>query len=321
MLLRFLKSLLRYISKFRTLDVNFVFNFITSTIAILAILTAFDFFSKKPEVEVKIVFDGSKPEAKYNPDNIVEFYSEYNFKIPNILSPLLFIPEEDSLSNLYLTTDWTNDLQIFYLLKNIPKIYALDDYVKIRTEELDKDLSELRVHGTMMMGGEYGWSDWKFRKILSELKENKISEKDYYIFLCAGINRRTITQTVRVNNNGAIDLKDFNLVIHAPFSRVTKSQSGNILSTNFLSARTLFSTKSDSQSTTLSFQNLRKGESIFADVTTRENKLKEADIGYTYKEENILDTNVLWSNTTIIFVIMIILTAFFNKNNRKVIES
>jgi hypothetical protein len=74
---------------------------------------------------------------------------------------------------------------------------------------------------------------------------------------------------------------------------------------------TLFNTQIDSEMITLSFQDFRKGGSIFVDVTTRENMLTEADIGYSYKEENILDIKALWINTIIIFVIMVFLSVFF----------
>jgi len=308
----------KLISKLRSLDINLIFQIITSTIAISAFLAAFNYFSKRPGVEINIMFASSKPEARYKPDKIREFYNEYNFKIPNSLKPILLISKEDSLSHIYLTADWTDHLQIFYQLQNNPNMYALDEYVMLRTEELEKDIGELRVLGTMMLGGEYGWSEWKFRKILSDLKNDKISAKDYYIFLCAGTSRRTIKQTVRIENTGEIDLKEFDLVIHAPFSRITKSRKGNISSTSFLSARTLFIAKSDSQSATLSFQNLRKGGSIFVDVTTRENQLTEADIGYTYKEENVLDTNSLWKNTFIILIIMFFLTLFFRMKKKEI---
>ena len=244
-------------SELRNINITKFNNIVVLTLAISAFFFAFKYFSAESELKITI-HDNSNKFVDYNLNKIKEFYLRQNFEIPNYLNKIF-----KDQKNKDPQVDFDLSASDIDLIKTVIKYNWRDSssWINLRIQDLEKQIDNLH-HNRYIFGRSDAYSPkLNFLNILKYLKVNH-SRLDYYIFLCAGLNSRRITQTILIKNTGDMHLQDIEIIIPNPVSHVTKSRIGNIIDYK-VTGFNLFNIKQDSNSIKVSIPNLKK-EKVFS---------------------------------------------------------
>jgi hypothetical protein len=280
---------------------------VTSTIAIVAFLLAVDYFTAKPSLKISVftTYHG------FYRDSVVHYYKENAIEIPKQLyedkSLRGLFPKEpkapDPNDGTVVGTHASDEL----LIELMGKGRDLGRYLPPRIEMLENHIDKYTYKKRT-----YAFVDWRgfydpntFQPVLDRIK-SILSQEQYYVFLAAFIRSREIQHTINVNNDGAIDLKNVEIIIPAPVSKVTENRTKNILDCQ-IQGQLLRRIIQEDDHMTLILPRLKKGESLGLRVRTRENLITEDDILRSFERAVSIDKKEVWAWFLGIFVGVLLL--------------
>lgn len=282
-----MKNLLRLIKTYH-FDYWRLVEIITSTIAIVAFLFGAHFFTSKAGLKVE-------NEMLFSPgislQLISEFYVANDKDIPSALKQ--FFPEQGFLDDSNIVTSTSPEI---YTLKSIDHLSKVDGFFKEKISKLESVLGTYDFKSTIagtgyMFDGYVAIKD--FKNLLKEAKK-VLTEKDYYIFLIAGLNSHCIHNNVQIRNVGDIDLKNIKVYIYSPESRVTGKRDRNIIKTLFAS-KILHEIRNDIDGITIQIPMLKRNKSFFLTVVSKENQINTDEIFYSYQNDYVIDkAKLIW---------------------------
>lgn len=260
---------------------------LVTAIGLTAFLMAADYFTDRASVHV----GWSLLTHDYTRTVVDDFFRDNEIDPPAILTsgPLEYILQEsDSLPDL-IKHDWYSHVDYIRYLQSDsvkPKIDAIDS----RCRDLEEGLSasHYSIPGRHFSYLGRSWGDSQVQEILDFVR-SRSTALDYYVVLSALLYSRTYRQDFVVYNDGDLDLRNIQITVPAPISRLTRTRDRNII--HFQAGdEVLNEFEQQLDRTTLRIPILKVGQRYFFTVWSRENQLNDSDLTYTYQSDRELDS-------------------------------
>lgn len=289
-------------------DINILFKIIIHTLTIVAFVGALDYFSKKASI---IITPYTRTNGFYK-NSIKKFYTENDLSIPlvfNEFKSLRFLSENEIVEE--------HDILIGGTTSNLDFIKALIKGRKIpeslKTRRIDKLKEQIKNYSFKKQSYVYISEEFYEEQMVFEMLtqiEPRLTQEDYIVFLCALIQSREIHQSIAIENNGDIDLKNLKIIFPAPISKVSESRNNNIYDFN-IESLIPHDVVLNSEDLTINLLSLKKGEIFSFAVFTKENKIERNEISYSYDAKKLVDKEKALHLGIDVFIFITLLTIFF----------
>jgi len=293
-------------------------------VAITTFFIGLDFFSKKAKIEIMI------PEhlvrvMVYQKD-LYKFYVNHKFSIPDKLKGIIrnvLLEKKYTAENTFYSSHRAI-LRYMSMKKEIKeKIYGFAgniDYLLSRwaIKDLEEKLNVL-VPVKEHSGAFVSPTILDASELAKRYKKN-LSTQEYYILLMGLLRSRTIEQTLIIANRGDLEVKDVSLIIPAPYSDITESRKGNIINIKGAAYQPLYYYEQGDDYVKIKIPKLTKGQVIYFNVYTRENRIDKEKIYVNYVPINIIDQRKALRCFILLFLVLVLLkygeiSKFFRSNN------
>lgn len=290
-------------------DLNLMkaFQLFVHAITIVAFFYAAGYFSKRASLKVSVILIPTS--HRFYMDTVPEFYKRNNIVLPQLFyeDEMLkkMIPEgTDDMDEYINIADGTSDLDVIKAIKRGQKTGLIGR----RIELLEPHMKKLRYYKHIYDGTDFrGFHPYEQVDALLKYTKGKLTCEEYYTFLCAVIFSREVSHNIYIENTGDVDLKEINLTIPAPLSKVTESRDGNILNFEEIPRTLLSYIQESSNAITLSLPRLKRKEHFTLQVTTRENQIEEGDILRSFSSDRAINKVALILLPIVVFLAMIVL--------------
>jgi hypothetical protein len=280
---------------------------LTQAVALAAFLAGINYFSKVPSVQ----HDVRTPiPIGYSLEDLQEFYTIHDIKMPDVFSTdpklreLFFKEQRRDVGGI--DAGMSNTDLIDTLKQKKWASTSVSAFLEKRIINLEKhiDKYEYRKRIYVFDGSPYV-TEADFDPVREYLKK-QLSQEDYFVFLNALIYTRKISNSVYLKNNGGLDLVNLKIYVSFPLTTTSESRNDNMLSHEYL-GRQVHQIRIRRDYLEAEFPKLARGEHVNLLIVTRENRISESDVWYTYQAERSIDQGrVLW-NLSIIVIVLIIL--------------
>lgn len=255
---------------------------VLKALGVVAFLFAADYFTDKPSVNAYIW----GTDKAYYRSFFRAFFHDNQINPPSVLTdtPLRSILEESdeypqALSNPQgPVIEYIREVQ-----RMMDSSYASTSLY--HSHQLEKHFESSRYRKLMYMGPDFGgmWTNEVINEILCCV-ESLGSPMEYLTVIAAVIYSRTYGQHVSVKNDGGVDLRDIDVTVPAPVSRLSQRRDGNILYYRVM-GDLLYDIEKYSDRITVHIPSLKQGQYVSIQVLTRENQLIDTDLLCTYKSD------------------------------------
>lgn len=280
---------------------------IIATITIIAFFYAINFFTSTAKIEIsnQIPFP-----PNISLKLISDFYAQNGKKIPTALTPLF---HNKNLKDDNLVTSTSPEI---YILENIEQWNKIDGFWEKRISALESVLGNHDYKPTVAGKG-YIFGECldtaDFRNLLKKAKK-LLEEKDYYIFLISGLNSYCIHNHVTIKNVGEVDLKNIEVFIPSPESRITDKRDNNIIKTLF-EPKMFHKTKIDSSGITINIPMIKRNNSFHVTIASKENQIFTDEATYSFDNDYVINKPKLFIGFCAILLFMIFFCDVFTRKS------
>lgn len=304
------------INRIRTFDINTI---IVTTISIVAFFSAVDYFTAVTFLKINVFHN----KLGFYMGSLVKFYEQRQIKIPDLfyndplLKGLMNNNFPDINKNYVQPGDVTSDDKIIRALRAGQKFndYILERRINMLKEQSDKYEYKKKVWGPSEIGLRGFYPPEMFKDVLKYI-ESVLSKEQFYVFYSGLIHSREVYNSVWIKNDGKTFLSDIRLVIPSPISKINEYRNNNILSYN-VAGNIINEVELLENKLIVKIPSLKVGDFIQVNITSRENKISDKEIYYSYKSEKIFEKNKMFVHALIIFILVIIGNIFFTGNRKR----
>lgn len=309
-ILKLLKQIRGLYNHARNVRYSSIFQLISISLAILAALTAGDFFTSRPGLRIDIWSD----KYYYRGASIHEFYMANNLDTTAFGRNFIqkhFKSPNDTLPTALINPFYVPNLDIIELIK---QGYNIDYVLSSRILDL-----EIHFQDSVFIRHIYPLS---IESILTrdqvqeliELIKNKYTKRDYYVFLTSLLYARQYTQNVWIKNIGSLELQNINIQIPAPLSRISGRREKTMIDYEVV-GNIPYDIDKEEDRIKMFIPSLKKDQHLIIRITTRENRIVNKDLYYTYKDYYVLKAHKLVAYYIIILVFIAIIMYYFRGPN------
>lgn len=269
-----------------------VYQIVTYFIVIVGFVSATQYFSAKPSMRVNVTMIHP---VLVEPHRVQKFYRTTSTVpaeaiVKNSFLGKLF-EEPKMLVRSDIQPDFTNPLYSLAKSAFIPEVIAdLENYLE--------KYSYQRLLAIYVPSP--GYELRQLKPYLESVKA-ELTPKDYGTLLGAVIYARTIQNYVDITNNGGVDLRHIVLTIYGPMTKTTDSRENNILRVqpNIIHA---YDIKKYGDKVEIHLPLLRKNHGFQLMLYSRENRVTEHDVLYSFEE----DRTIGYKNLAVVCIISLL---------------
>jgi hypothetical protein len=305
------KNMLSYLGQYELKD---FLEYLRSAITIIAFLMAVEYFT--PQASLKI--SEHTMHCGFYPDSIVNYYQEHKIEFPKRLI------EDQSLHGVFprevkqidrssgpgenVGEAASEEMVVAAIAEGQPILGYIEH---VRIGKLESQIGKYTYAKQVYLLGDdrLSCSEEDFKRVLARAK-SLLSPKDYYILLVASLRSRENGQSIYVNNDGDLDLKNVTITIPAPLSKVTDSRRNNILVYSVVGDPPN-EVVNDGSGITLHLPSLKKGWNTSLEIVTRENRINADEIVTSYERDKPIRKGRVFLYFVLTLVAMLVLKLVF----------